>query len=58
MTLSAKKSLDSDAGLPDDIYFKPKSRFWVNFAGPRNGKVWYILWLFEKYVGNYDHLVI
>jgi hypothetical protein len=33
--------------------FKPKIPIGVNFEGPWNGKVWYILWPFEIY---YSHL--
>jgi hypothetical protein len=30
-------------------YFQTKKNNWVNFGGPWNGKVWYILWPFGIY---------
>jgi hypothetical protein len=31
------------------VYFQTKKNNWVNFGGPWNGKVWYILWPFGIY---------
>jgi hypothetical protein len=28
----------TESGLPDGIFFKPKIQIWVNFGGPLNGK--------------------
>jgi hypothetical protein len=36
------------AGLPDGIFSNQKFPIWVNFGGPWNENVWYILWPFEK----------
>jgi hypothetical protein len=32
--------------LPDGLFLNQKSKIWVNFEGPLNGKCWYILWPF------------
>jgi hypothetical protein len=34
-----------------------KSKFWVNFGGPCNGKSWHILWPFGLFYGHWKYLM-
>jgi hypothetical protein len=36
-------------GLPDVIFFKPKTSIWVNFEGLWDGKSWYVFGLLENF---------
>jgi hypothetical protein len=44
-------------GLPDGIFSNQKSKIWVNFRGPWNGKGWYSLGQFETYYGYFVYFV-
>jgi hypothetical protein len=45
LTIAQISRIHPEEGLPGGIFFNPKITILVNFGGPLNEKVWYILWL-------------